>query len=376
MDAATGLLYVGDGQYYDPATGRFLTRDAKPNNSNPYVPWNPIGTIFAPLAVLSLLYGRKRRRSKWDILVIIVLLGITTGIGIAACTPPPPNTNATAVPSPDTVPTNPAPAETPVSTGPATIPSDVPVTTPSPSTTPVVGDCATATLTPTPIGTSTPTPIDAELAQYGVSFTGIVREWTSSRIEAVRNAVRVVAERFAGIIGGSREEAFRRVYGYINFEWCDNCVNGFGWAYDDHTIKFDGMYLLEYRAIRNTIHELGHMFDRKICASRQPDGVCNGDEIFHDSARTDLGDGWNVEYCGIYLCLGRTSHSGPQPGMYWGFAGDWEEWQFGATHDVGEVWADMFLGWVYDEWGNDPFGIGTHKRDYMNSHMRSYLGGF
>ena len=31
MDAATGLLYVGNGQYYDPATGRFLThgREAK-----------------------------------------------------------------------------------------------------------------------------------------------------------------------------------------------------------------------------------------------------------------------------------------------------------------------------------------------------------
>jgi RHS repeat-associated protein len=25
MDAATGLVYVGGGQYYDPATGRFLT---------------------------------------------------------------------------------------------------------------------------------------------------------------------------------------------------------------------------------------------------------------------------------------------------------------------------------------------------------------
>jgi RHS repeat-associated protein len=45
-DAATGLLYVGNGQYYDPATGRFLTRDTKPNNSNPYVPWNPTVPIL------------------------------------------------------------------------------------------------------------------------------------------------------------------------------------------------------------------------------------------------------------------------------------------------------------------------------------------
>ncbi|MFH2102932.1 MAG: hypothetical protein ABIJ39_06205, partial [Chloroflexota bacterium] len=38
MDAATGLLYVGNGQYYDPATGRFLTREVQPENTNPYVP--------------------------------------------------------------------------------------------------------------------------------------------------------------------------------------------------------------------------------------------------------------------------------------------------------------------------------------------------
>ncbi|MBI2330606.1 MAG: hypothetical protein HYU84_00220, partial [Chloroflexi bacterium] len=46
MDATTGLLYVGDGQYYDPSTGRFLTRNAKPNQSNPYLPFDPTGAMF------------------------------------------------------------------------------------------------------------------------------------------------------------------------------------------------------------------------------------------------------------------------------------------------------------------------------------------
>jgi hypothetical protein len=56
LDATTGLLYVGNGQYYtctalrsvqcrcDPSTGRFLTRNVNPNSANPYVPWNPIET--------------------------------------------------------------------------------------------------------------------------------------------------------------------------------------------------------------------------------------------------------------------------------------------------------------------------------------------
>jgi len=39
MDAATGLIYVGNGQYYDPTTGRFLTRGVNPDQTNPYVPW-------------------------------------------------------------------------------------------------------------------------------------------------------------------------------------------------------------------------------------------------------------------------------------------------------------------------------------------------
>lgn len=52
LDAATGLLYVGDGQYYDPSTGRFLTRDVYPNSPNPYVPWNPIGAIIGPLGLM------------------------------------------------------------------------------------------------------------------------------------------------------------------------------------------------------------------------------------------------------------------------------------------------------------------------------------
>lgn len=55
---------VGDGQYYDPATGRFLTRDANPSSPNPYVPWNPLGTLIGPLGLLSLVYGRRKKYQK------------------------------------------------------------------------------------------------------------------------------------------------------------------------------------------------------------------------------------------------------------------------------------------------------------------------
>jgi len=55
LDVATNLIYIGNGQYFDPTTGRFLTRDVNPNSTNPYTPWNPIGAIVGPLGVISVM---------------------------------------------------------------------------------------------------------------------------------------------------------------------------------------------------------------------------------------------------------------------------------------------------------------------------------
>jgi len=56
-------------------TGRFLTRDAKPGQSNPYIPYDPIGALVAPLGLLSLYYSRKKNPGKlgmWFVLLIVV----------------------------------------------------------------------------------------------------------------------------------------------------------------------------------------------------------------------------------------------------------------------------------------------------------------
>jgi len=87
MDTATGLLYVGNGQYYDPSTGRFLNRNT-PDQTNPYVPWNsnPSGALFAPLALLAMIYSRKKgKRSKWDNLIILLVLTLAVGMSLTAC---------------------------------------------------------------------------------------------------------------------------------------------------------------------------------------------------------------------------------------------------------------------------------------------------
>jgi hypothetical protein len=85
MDAATGLIYVGNGQYYDPATGRFLTRNVRPNQNNPYTPIDPTGALLGPLALLALAYARRKSRGRWDTLVILLVLGLAVGLSLSAC---------------------------------------------------------------------------------------------------------------------------------------------------------------------------------------------------------------------------------------------------------------------------------------------------
>jgi hypothetical protein len=139
MDAATGLLYVGNGQYYDPTTGRFLTRDAKPNSSNPYVPWDPTGAIIGPLGVAALFFVKRKRGSKWGTLFVILLVVGSIGMTIAACGPSTPAPNPT-TPAPQVPPTQtpgPIPSETPTPTPPST-----PTAPPAPTNTPLIdGDC-------------------------------------------------------------------------------------------------------------------------------------------------------------------------------------------------------------------------------------------
>ena len=86
-DAGTGLIYMGNGQYYDPSTGRFLTRGANADQSNPYTPWNndPSGMLIAPLALLALVFGRKKNRTKLDQFVILIVIGLSIGLSVSAC---------------------------------------------------------------------------------------------------------------------------------------------------------------------------------------------------------------------------------------------------------------------------------------------------
>jgi len=85
-DAGTGLIYMGNGQYYDPSTGRFLTRGANADQSNPYTPWNsdPSGMLIAPLALLALVFGRKKNRTKLEYAILILVTILSVGISFSS----------------------------------------------------------------------------------------------------------------------------------------------------------------------------------------------------------------------------------------------------------------------------------------------------
>ena len=166
VDAATGLIYVGNGQYYDPATGRFLSRGVYPGAPNPYVPWqaNPLGMIVAPLLLLRLLKG-KRKVTKIDqfLLVLMVLVVVNTACTLPGGTPTPTGTQ----------PSN------PTQTGTEPIP-DQGSQTPTPGSTPPPP--TKNTLTPTPCPTS-PTPPEKTSRQKAVDFAITYKDISDFRKE-------------------------------------------------------------------------------------------------------------------------------------------------------------------------------------------------
>ncbi len=278
LDAATGLLYVGNGQYYDPSTGRFLTRDVYPNSPNPYVPWNPIGAILAPLALISLFYTRKRKGSKTGtFLVLLIVLG-GVGMTLAACgpvtTPTAPAPNPTPVPT--STPDDSAPAVPPSASppwGPATIVAIVPIATASPVATP------TPTCTPTPTLVSTPISVSdfssILLSLYGVelqnSSNEILGTWNQRLAFNAWRAVTDVANRLGGAL--RFREAFytigqnlvlRKVESYIEYLSGNVQVphNNGAITRGTHLVEIaDIEYQVEDSIRNNIVHELGHVFN-------------------------------------------------------------------------------------------------------------------
>ena len=201
-------------------------RNPRPSQNNPYTPIDPAGARLSslsrhgPLALLTLAYGRKKSRGKWDTLVILLVMCLAVGISLSACKLPMPVPS----PTPTETPTQPPATGTPT---PGNNPGSNPTSTKPPTVTPT--PCP-----PTPTRTPTPSPTP-ELEPWKTD-TGYEAETGSKGYNPKTNRIEgwgtLQSER-------AREKKAERVYAWL-------CKSGGYWGPgcpDEQTVASLGLYL-------------------------------------------------------------------------------------------------------------------------------------
>ena len=202
----------------------------------------------------------------------------------------------------------------------------------------------------------------------GVRFTG---HWVTPDKEAALDAVWTVAEAMSQVwrrelIRQNRElvktgdlehvvpipsasELFAQVFGRVDFHRVSaRCETGC-WAetwvprITIYANAPEGGYTFQ-----NAAHELGHFFVQR--ASRQPYHDLNAAQIGYTLPDGEViqvaGGGWGAGYV-------RTSKG------YATVRGPWQQNWWTATPN--EDFADMFLGWAYNHFANDPAGAARYQ---------------
>jgi hypothetical protein len=215
------------------------------------------------------------------------------------------------------------------------------------------------------------------MGQYNVIFNKdkngdivrITQKWATKELYSVMKGVvavgKALANHMLGISSGS--EAFKLVYGYVNFQRVryNNILGGRGWNYGSHNIQFDDFFTANEINERLVVHELGHEFNKAFCRTGTcPDGPYGAGSPYHDLSQ---------QY-GLSRKKGSYKDS---ESTFYGFAGEKNDWQFAGTdqtHFPGENFADSFLGWTYNTWEPGESGLGARRSNYMNTQMNIYLG--
>jgi len=246
MDAATGLLYVGNGQYYDPATGRFLTRNVNPNSTNPYTPWNPIGAIVGPLGVVALFFGRRKKGSKWGTFLVLLLVVGSVGMTLSACNTTAAGYNITATPSPT------QPNTYNVTATPITVPSS----TPSPTDTPLPTITATCTLTPSPIPTTDDDYKSIIEARFGILISDDTGTWPTAHIQIVYSALLKIDDALHGTLKSLLGTTTKK----FNHDWSAK-YGGTTFKVPEEKINFRASQGNSHFPHQLIYHEMGHLLD-------------------------------------------------------------------------------------------------------------------
>ena len=155
--------------------------------------------------------------------------------------------------------------------------------------------------------------------------------------------------------------AFLRVFGRITFrridsnpiagwaethmDWASNYCGMGAICYDESIFTDSGLASFQKWGPQNVVHELGHALDQR--GGRR--------------ARADLQAEW------------ATNSGFPRrtTGEFGGFAGPYLGWQQTQVATAGEEFADMFLGWAYNQWETSP--AGATRSGWMNANMPRWI---
>lgn len=245
----------------------------------------------------------------------------------------------------------------------------------------------------------------------GITIDTIKGEWSLDDLTAVKQAVALVGEKILTTparrsTGNSPLTAFKRVYGLhdqqtLKLSWnidCPMCKPAYcrkegnanekdysvddpnikiplidgtkvacdckpkgGFTQDEHWIEFaslwpnftsSGTYWQSVRKTNNIIHELGHAFNQRAGQAPQ-NSVADYSEYLAVDGKTELFK-MNSRPNGFYT-IG--------PGTM--------TWVQSDQVNGSEVFADMFIGWIYDKWASDPYGDARAR--FMNKDMPSWV---
>jgi RHS repeat-associated protein len=187
--------------------------------------------------------------------------------------------------------------------------------------------------------------VSAEIYRFGIKFDG---EWTDDQKLNVIAGVGAVADKLGQTIGMSAANAFKDVYNIgdekLTFLMgtCEECHGGGAYTHNSHLIEYDNeapfygetisdgigfrsTALASQMSIHGVIHELGHAFNDRL----------NG--IPGNAVESDL-----------YSLEGYAQEPDGGTGL-------WTPNYF--TRSGSEAFANMFLGWVYGQFGSNQTGL-------------------
>jgi len=133
-----------------------------------------------------------------------------------------------------------------------------------------------------------------------------------------------------------------------------NCKPIFGVTNGVRDIEFASMSkhnnidIRNLRKTNNVIHELGHAFNVRL--GRIPENAVASYSVVIDNKS------WSLV-------------SRPD-GFYRDNTGDFT-WVQSPYPTSTEIFADMFLGWIYNKWANDPYG--KERAKFMDDHMKVWI---